>query len=47
LAADIGFEVIDVGGLESSALLENLAALWIHMLRSGMGRDMAFKLLRK
>lgn len=44
---DIGFEVIDAGGLENTALLEKLAQLWVTLGRSALGRNIAFKLLRR
>jgi predicted dinucleotide-binding enzyme len=48
LVADLGFEAIDVGGLECARLLEPLALLWIHLaLVRGLGREFAFGLLRK
>jgi predicted dinucleotide-binding enzyme len=47
LASDIGFDVVDCGGLNAAGLVEKLAELWVHLLRSGMGRNMAFKLLKK
>jgi predicted dinucleotide-binding enzyme len=48
LAASIGFDVVDCGGLENSPLVENLASLWIYLaLRSGLGRNIAIKLLRR
>jgi len=48
LASDIGFEVIDAGGLEASVLLEDLARLWVHLAhKAGLGRNIAFKLLRR
>ena len=47
LANQIGFEGLDVGGIERSAHLEHLAALWIHLARSGAGREIAFGLLRR
>ncbi|MEO0558674.1 MAG: NAD(P)-binding domain-containing protein [Bacteroidota bacterium] len=47
LATQIGFEGLDVGGLERSAHLELMAALWIHLARSGAGREVAFGLLRR
>jgi hypothetical protein len=47
LAEQLGFDVIDAGPLRNAALLEHLAVLWIHLaLRGGLGRDIAFKLLR-
>lgn len=46
LAEDLGFEVIDAGGLSQAALLEKLAQLWVSLTRGGYGRNIAFKLLR-
>ena len=48
LAEELGFEVIDAGGLSASRHLENLALLWIHLAGvNGMGRNIAFRLLRR
>jgi len=48
LAADIGFEAIDAGGLAVARLLEPNGLLWIHLaLARGLGRDFAFGLLRR
>jgi hypothetical protein len=48
LISELGFEAIDVGGLEYARLLEPYAMLWIHLaLVKGEGRDFAFSLLRK
>jgi len=47
LANQIGFEGLDVGGIERSLHLEHMAALWIHLSRNGAGRDIAFGLLRR
>jgi predicted dinucleotide-binding enzyme len=48
LAASIGFEVVDCGRLENVTLVENLGALWIYLaIRSGLGRNVAFKLIRR
>ncbi len=48
LAEELAFEVIDVGGLSAARHLENLALLWIHLARvSGLGRDIAFRLMRR
>ncbi|MCX6848045.1 MAG: NAD(P)-binding domain-containing protein [Verrucomicrobia bacterium] len=48
LVAELGFESIDVGGLEYARLLEPLAMLWIHLaVFKGQGSDFAFGLLRK
>ena len=47
LANQIGFEGLDVGGLERSLHLEHMATLWIHLARNGGGREIAFGLLRR
>ena len=47
LANQIGFEGLDVGGIERSLPLEHMAALWIHLAQNGAGREMAFALLRR
>jgi hypothetical protein len=48
LISEIGFDVIDAGGMENTLRLEALAGLWIELAyRQGFGRDVAFKLLRK
>jgi len=47
LAAELGFEPIDVGPLTQARLLEPLALLWISMAYAhGLGTGIAFKLLR-
>lgn len=48
LAEDLGFEAVDAGPLSAASLLENLAMLWIHLAyRGGLGRDFAFRLVRR
>lgn len=48
LADDLGFEAIDIGGLEAARHLEALAALWVHLaFRAGLGRQFAFAILRR
>ena len=48
LAADIGFDVVDIGSLANARMLENLALLWIELaLRQELGPNIAFKLLRR
>ena len=47
LAMTIGFEVIEAGGLDAVRHFENLAAFWVHVVQSGEGRAVAFKLLRR
>jgi 8-hydroxy-5-deazaflavin:NADPH oxidoreductase len=47
LVRELGFDSIDAGDLEIARLLEPYAMLWIHLaLRRGLGRDIAFALLR-
>lgn len=46
LAQELGFDVIDCGPLSNAASLESLARLWVYLARSGLGRRIAFKLLR-
>lgn len=48
LAEELGFDVVDVGGLAAARLLEPLALLWIRLAYvEGAGSNIAFKLLRK
>lgn len=46
LAAEIGFDVVDVGALATARLVESLAMLWVQASRN-YGRDIAFRLLRR
>jgi len=47
LARDIGFNPIDAGPL-ANALLEPYALLWIWLaLKGGVGREFAFKLVKR
>ena len=48
LAEELGFDVVDAGGLTAARHLENLALLWIHLANVvGYGRDISFRLLRR
>jgi predicted dinucleotide-binding enzyme len=47
LAEELGFDVIDAGPLAYAGMLESLARLWVSLARSGLGRDIAFRLLRR
>ncbi len=48
LAEELGFEAVDAGPLTQARLLEPFALLWISLaLVQGLGRDIAFKLLRR
>ena len=48
LGDELGFEMVDAGGLSIARLLEPVAMLWIHLaFRRALGRDFAFKLLRR
>lgn len=45
LAADLGFEVVDTGGLGNAELLEKLAIVWVGLSRT-LGRNFAWRILR-
>jgi len=48
LAADLGFDVVDVGPLHTARFLEPMALVWIQLaLVQGTGRNIAFKLVRR
>ena len=47
LAAALGFEPLDCGALVRARELEHLALLWISLAFGGMGRDIAFRLVRR
>jgi 8-hydroxy-5-deazaflavin:NADPH oxidoreductase len=48
LAGELGFEPVDAGPLRQARVLEPFAMLWISLaLQYGVGREMAFKLLRR
>ena len=48
LAAEVGFEAVEAGGLENAGLLEALARLWGVLASSGgLGRGIAFGLLNR
>lgn len=48
LAHELGFDAVDIGGLDKAALVENLGLLWGTLARdTGLGRDIAFGLLRR
>jgi len=48
LGQEVGFEMIDAAELATARLLEPVAMRWIHLaFRGGLGRDFAFKLLRR
>jgi len=48
LADELGFEGVDAGPLTQARLLEPLALLWISLaFKAGLGREIAFKLLRR
>jgi len=47
LVKELGFDLVDVGFLKSAGMVEGLARLWVHLARSGYGRDIGFKLLRE
>ena len=48
LAQDLGFRVVDVGGIENAVMLENLAKLWVTMAyKLGKGPNFAFTLVER
>jgi 8-hydroxy-5-deazaflavin:NADPH oxidoreductase len=48
LAAAIGFEPHDAGGLAQARVLEALALLWVTLaLKQGDGPEIAFRLMRR
>lgn len=48
LVTDIGFELVDVGGLDQCHGLEMLAAVWVNLAYTrGMGHDIALTLVHK
>ena len=48
LTGELGFDAVDAGNLAAARLLESLAELWVHLaFRAGLGRDVAFGLLRR
>lgn len=47
IAADIRFAGVDAGDASMSHHLVNLARFWIALMNNGMGRDFAFKLIKK
>lgn len=48
LASDLGFEPLDLGGLDGARLLEPFAMVWIKLaIVQKLGRDVAFGLLRR
>ena len=47
LVESLGFEVVDAGPLANAGMLEAMARLWVELARSGMGRDIAFRLVKK
>ena len=48
LAEALGFEVADVGGLETARLIEPMALVWINLaVRQGLGRTIALTLAQR
>jgi len=48
LAESMGFEVADVGSLETARFIEPMALVWISLAaRQGWGRNMAFKIVQR
>jgi 8-hydroxy-5-deazaflavin:NADPH oxidoreductase len=47
LSTALGFDAVDAGPLTRARELEHLALLWISLAAGGMGRDIAFRLVRR
>lgn len=47
LASALGFEAVNAGPLTRARQLEHLAVLWISLAFGGLGRDIAFRLVRR
>jgi predicted dinucleotide-binding enzyme len=47
LAAELGFEPVDVGPLTAARYLEPFAMVWITLARGGLGRGFGFRLARR
>lgn len=47
LAEALGFDTVDAGPLTRARELEHLASLWISLAFGGLGRDIAFRLVRR
>jgi len=47
LVQDVGFDAVDAGPLANARLLEPLAMLWIYLAFHGLGRNIAFALLKR
>ena len=48
LARDIGFDAVDAGPLKSASAIDRLLAVWqVLAFEAGLGRNLAFQLLRR
>jgi NADPH-dependent F420 reductase len=48
LGRDLGFDMVDAGPLSNARLVEYLTVLWLQLaVKQGLGRDIAFRLLRR
>jgi predicted dinucleotide-binding enzyme len=47
LATDLGFDAVDAGALVRARQLEHQAVLWISLAYGGIGRNIAFRLVRR
>jgi predicted dinucleotide-binding enzyme len=48
LGEQLGFEMVDVGGLDAAHLLEAMALVWVRLsMLQGLGRGFAFRLVRR
>ena len=47
LVSDLGFEMVDAGSIDNAYLLEALSYLGTYLTRSGVGRNIAFQILKQ
>lgn len=47
LATEIGLDTVDTGPLANAGMIEKMSELWVTMMRSGHGRDFAFRLIQR
>jgi 8-hydroxy-5-deazaflavin:NADPH oxidoreductase len=47
LCEELGFEPVDAGPIALAGTLEEVARLWVMLARGGMGRNIAFRLIKR
>jgi predicted dinucleotide-binding enzyme len=47
LCKEMGFDPVDAGPLALAGTLEEVARLWVMLTRGGMGRNIAFRLIKR